>query len=176
MKSNDDDGTDKPTRRTKLRGITENEELMTRGVLATFRHGGVPSYRPARLVAPEVGVSPQALHALLKAAFKKGLVSTLIHLPQERIDVARLEEAVRARYGLRKEVKTTHKGIGLGFEGLRAIAQDPEGEVVLICGGDRLRFEPLRVALEAKLASVLVSDTVTARYLVGELDETREVA
>ena len=75
-----------------------------------------------------------------------------------------------------KQVKTTHKGLGLGFEGLRAIAQDPEGEVVLICGGDRLRFEPLRVALEAKLASVLVSDTVTARYLVGELDETREVA
>jgi len=75
-----------------------------------------------------------------------------------------------------REVKTTHRGIGLGFEGLRAIAQDPEGEVVLVCGGDRLRFEPLRVALEAKLASVLVSDTITARYLVGELDETRAVA
>ena len=36
-------------------------------------------------------------------------------------------------------------------------------------GGDRWRFEPLKVALRAGLASVLVSDTVTARYLVDEL-------
>ena len=103
MKSGDHgNGTENPTRRTKQRGITENEELMVRAVLATFRYGGVPSYRAARVVAPEIGVSQQALRALLKAAFEKGLVSTLINLPQERIDVARLEEAARARYGLRR--------------------------------------------------------------------------
>jgi DNA-binding transcriptional regulator LsrR (DeoR family) len=66
-----------------------------------------------------------------------------------------------------REVTTAHKGIGLGFDGLRDIAK--RGEVILLSGGDKWRFEPLRVALEAGLASVLVSDTVTARYLVGEL-------
>jgi DNA-binding transcriptional regulator LsrR (DeoR family) len=66
-----------------------------------------------------------------------------------------------------REVRTTHKGIGLGFDGLRRTAR--EREVILVCGGDRWRFEPLRAALRAGLASVLVSDTRTARALMDEL-------
>jgi len=42
----------------------------------------------------------------------------------------------------------------------------------LATGGDVKRFRPLKVALEAGLASVLVTDTVTARFLVDEIDES----
>jgi DNA-binding transcriptional regulator LsrR (DeoR family) len=68
-----------------------------------------------------------------------------------------------------RKVETPYEAIGLGFDGLRRIAQDPARTVILVTGGDRRRFEPLRAALRAGLVSVLVSDTVTARYLVGEL-------
>ena len=65
-------------------------------------------------------------------------------------------------------LSSTHTAIGLGFEGLRTIARDPQRQVILVTGGDRRRFEPLKVALTAGLASVLVSDTVTARYLIKD--------
>lgn len=68
-----------------------------------------------------------------------------------------------------QEVRTDYKGVGLGLDGLREIARDRSREVILVVGGDRWRFEPLRIALNAGLASVLVSCTVTARYLMGEL-------
>jgi len=64
-------------------------------------------------------------------------------------------------------VQSTHTAIGLGYDGLRAIARDPKRQVILVTGGDRRRFEPLRVALCAGLASVLVSDTITARALLA---------
>ncbi len=66
------------------------------------------------------------------------------------------------------EVQTGHTAIGLGFSGLQKIAADPNRQVVLVAGGDQRRFVPLRAALRARLASVLVSDTVTARFLVGD--------
>lgn len=66
------------------------------------------------------------------------------------------------------EVKTNHTAVGLGFEGLRTIAANPDRQVILVAGGDRRRFKPLRAALRAKLASVLVSDTVTAQFLAEE--------
>jgi DNA-binding transcriptional regulator LsrR (DeoR family) len=66
------------------------------------------------------------------------------------------------------EVRTTHAAIGLGFAGLQSIASDPSRQVILVAGGDRRRFKPLRAALRAHLASVLVSDTLTARYLMEE--------
>jgi DNA-binding transcriptional regulator LsrR (DeoR family) len=66
-----------------------------------------------------------------------------------------------------REITTEHKAIGLGYDGLREIAEDQEREVVLVCGGDKWRIRPLRIALEAGLASVLVSDTVTARQLLA---------
>jgi DNA-binding transcriptional regulator LsrR (DeoR family) len=65
-----------------------------------------------------------------------------------------------------KEVRCSHRAIGLTFEGFRAIAHDSHRQVILVCGGDKRRLEPLKVALRAGLASVLVSDTVTARHLV----------
>ncbi len=354
---------------------------MVRAVLATFHHDGRPSYRSVNVVAAELGLSPQAVTSLLQKAFKEGLFSTLINLPQETQDVIRLEGAVKAKYGLQKvllvpglpevleeldqarhravhteviqamarlvaahldelvaaaardfvaalgseepepfvmgvawgrsmhliaqhllstprpvrfpglvvipivgitsvrntepieanviamdiarayggvseqlpcsafaqtidyqvvtqpkpvrqclrkiptskivitsmgsipespdgateitlsndpvmnatlfqlarrdgaigeicyslfdrngkEVRSDYTGIGLGFDGLRAIAADKRRQVILVTGGDRRRFEPLRAALHARLASVLVSDTVTARYLVDEL-------
>jgi deoxyribonucleoside regulator len=67
-----------------------------------------------------------------------------------------------------QEVRTAHTAIGLEFAQLRRIAADPKRQVILVAGGDRRRFAALRAALRARLASVLVSDTVTARYLVGE--------
>jgi DNA-binding transcriptional regulator LsrR (DeoR family) len=66
-------------------------------------------------------------------------------------------------------VETSHEAIGLGFKRLQELARDRSRDVILACGGDRRRFHPLRVALGAGLASVLVSDTVTAQYLVGEI-------
>lgn len=70
-----------------------------------------------------------------------------------------------------RQVRTHYRSIGLGFDGLQTIARDPKRQVILVSGGDRRRFEPLRVALQAGLASVLVTDTITARYLNGELPE-----
>jgi deoxyribonucleoside regulator len=67
-----------------------------------------------------------------------------------------------------QEVKTNHTAVGLGFDGLQKIAADASRQVILVAGGDQRRFAPLRAALRARLASVLVSDTVTARFLVGE--------
>jgi DNA-binding transcriptional regulator LsrR (DeoR family) len=67
-----------------------------------------------------------------------------------------------------EEVRTKHAAIGLGFENLQNIAADPKRQVILVAGGDRRRFKPLRAALRARLASVLVSDTVTARFLAEE--------
>jgi DNA-binding transcriptional regulator LsrR (DeoR family) len=67
-----------------------------------------------------------------------------------------------------QEVKTDITAIGLGFKGLKAIAVDARRQVILVAGGDRRRFVPLRAALHARLASILVSDTITARFLVDE--------
>jgi DNA-binding transcriptional regulator LsrR (DeoR family) len=67
-------------------------------------------------------------------------------------------------------VWTPNRAIGLGLAGLQDIVKDAHSgrKVVLVCGGDKRRLEPLRVALRAGFASVLVTDTVTARYLAGE--------
>jgi DNA-binding transcriptional regulator LsrR (DeoR family) len=67
------------------------------------------------------------------------------------------------------ERRSPYTAVGLGYEGLKKIAGDRNREVILVTGGDRRRFEPLKAILKAGLASVLVSDTVTARYLVDEL-------
>jgi DNA-binding transcriptional regulator LsrR (DeoR family) len=67
-----------------------------------------------------------------------------------------------------QKVQTPYRSVGLGFEGLQEIARDPARQVILVCGGDKRRFAPLRAAIEARLASVVVSDVWTARYLAGE--------
>lgn len=67
-----------------------------------------------------------------------------------------------------RPVETAYRALGLGFDGLQALSADPERSVILICGGDRHRISALRGALAARLCNVLVSDTVTARELLGE--------
>jgi DNA-binding transcriptional regulator LsrR (DeoR family) len=66
-------------------------------------------------------------------------------------------------------VESEYRSIGLGYDDLKRIAADKDRTVILVTGGDRRRFECLRAALLARLASVLVSDTVTARYLIDEV-------
>jgi DNA-binding transcriptional regulator LsrR (DeoR family) len=66
-------------------------------------------------------------------------------------------------------VESEYRSIGLGYHDLKRIAGDTGRTVILVTGGDRRRFECLRAALSARLASVLVSDTVTARYLIDEV-------
>jgi DNA-binding transcriptional regulator LsrR (DeoR family) len=62
---------------------------------------------------------------------------------------------------------TEYTAMGLGFDGLREIAADLNRTVMLVVGGDARRIEPLFIALEkAKIANVLVSDTVTACQLL----------
>jgi len=64
--------------------------------------------------------------------------------------------------------ETAYRAIGLGFEGLQRLSADARRSVVLVCGGDRHRIPALKGALAARLCNVLVSDTVTARELLGE--------
>ena len=68
-----------------------------------------------------------------------------------------------------KQVEMSIETMGLGF-GLREVARDPDRGTVLAIASDLDRLEPVQVAIEAGFASVLITDTVTARYLVGELD------
>lgn len=67
-----------------------------------------------------------------------------------------------------EEVHTSHRAIGLGFDGLKQGAADRERDVILVCGGDPFRIKPLQVALRAGLANVRVGCTATAAVLVGE--------
>ena len=60
--------------------------------------------------------------------------------------------------------------IGLGLDGMRRITASANGRrVLLLTGGDKRRIAPLRAALEGKLVSDLITDTVTARVLLGEI-------
>ena len=57
--------------------------------------------------------------------------------------------------------------IGIGLDGLRQMVKDGRRQVVLVAGGDERALAPLEVALRTGLASVLVSETATARRLTG---------
>lgn len=63
-------------------------------------------------------------------------------------------------------VDCEYTAIGLGHGRLRELARNKN--VVLICGGDPRRVHPLRIALQAGLASVLISDTETARGVLND--------
>jgi len=61
--------------------------------------------------------------------------------------------------------------IGLGLDGMRRITASANGRrVLLLTGGDKRRIAPLRAALEGKLVSDLITDTITARVLLGEIN------
>lgn len=96
---------------------------------------------------------PQLNAELLRSARRDGAIGEICY-------------ALLGRDGA--EVQSDYRSIGLGYDGLKRIAADRQRQVILVTGGDRRRFECLRAALRARLASVLVSDTVTARYLLGE--------
>lgn len=64
----------------------------------------------------------------------------------------------------------TYRSIGLELDGLRRIAADANGRrVVLITGGDKRRIPPLKAAIRGRLVSDIVTDTITARALLGEI-------
>jgi DNA-binding transcriptional regulator LsrR (DeoR family) len=67
-----------------------------------------------------------------------------------------------------KEVRGSHEVMGLNLDGFRRIARSPKREVVLVTGGDRRRIAPLRVALRTGLASVVITDTATAKALLED--------
>jgi len=67
-----------------------------------------------------------------------------------------------------RRVPTAYKTIGLTPEDLHRMVRDGR-EVILIAGGDRRRFLPIKVALSAGLVTWLLSDTITAKFLVDEL-------
>jgi DNA-binding transcriptional regulator LsrR (DeoR family) len=63
-----------------------------------------------------------------------------------------------------------YRSIGLELDGLRRIASDANGRrVVLITGGDKRRIPPLKAAIRGRLVSDIVTDTITARALLGEI-------
>jgi DNA-binding transcriptional regulator LsrR (DeoR family) len=61
-----------------------------------------------------------------------------------------------------------YKTLGLGVEGLRHTVRNG-GRVLLVAGGREDVVLPLAVALREGLGSVLISDTATARALLGEV-------
>lgn len=66
----------------------------------------------------------------------------------------------------------THVAMGLDLPTLQRIAASDTQRLVLVVGGDRRRISPLWTALsKARLASVLVSDTVTAAELLERAKE-----
>jgi DNA-binding transcriptional regulator LsrR (DeoR family) len=74
----------------------------------------------------------------------------------------------------REVTDTEYTAMGLGYDGLREVAADISRTVMLVVGGDARRIEPLSIALEkAKIANVLVSDTVTARELLRRKERAR---
>ena len=72
-----------------------------------------------------------------------------------------------------KRVSGSLNSMGLGLGGLYRIAHKEGRKVILVAGGDRRRFEPLRVLVNGGYANVLVTDTYTARYLLGEIELPR---
>jgi DNA-binding transcriptional regulator LsrR (DeoR family) len=72
-----------------------------------------------------------------------------------------------------RAVDTPYRSVGLGLERLAWIARDEDQtgrQVVLIAGGDRRRLAGLRAALAGGYVSVLLTDTVSARVLLGEIE------
>src|SRR5262249_43477995 len=69
-----------------------------------------------------------------------------------------------------REVQTPYRSVGLGLKGLKRIAGAASGrQVVLLAGGDPRRIVPLEAALKGGFVSTVVTDTITARVLLGEL-------
>jgi len=68
-------------------------------------------------------------------------------------------------------VATDFVGVGPTYEGLLAMVRDPNRHLIIISGGDRQRMIALRSVLRGHLVTDLVTDTVTARWLLGEIKD-----
>src|SRR5437870_2749764 len=86
-------------RRAANRGVTADRERKEEAVIAMYRHRGKSSFRALRIVAKEMGISIQQLTSLLQSAFCDGMFTIDVNLEAERIEIAHLEQDVKARYG-----------------------------------------------------------------------------
>lgn len=57
--------------------------------------------------------------------------------------------------------------LGFGLERMRSMVREGRGRVICAVGGDKQRFEAIRGALRGKYVNVLVTDHVTAMFLVN---------
>ena len=176
-----------------LTGWKQALEANTNAVECARAYGGTAIQMPCPAFVPsyeaDVIMQNEQVRSVLKMARESHVVVTSMgpivqhdedgkmkvaadfDMKQRLIEAARLDGAIGEICGwpwnaAGKPVTTSYRSIGIGFYGLRAIAADATREVILVCGGDKRRIEPLRVALRAGLVNVLVSDTVTARELI----------
>jgi len=62
--------------------------------------------------------------------------------------------------------------IGLGLAGLKKMVQEGK-KVIAVVGADRQRLEPVRVALLSRLVNILISDHITAQYLLSQASSAK---
>jgi len=55
--------------------------------------------------------------------------------------------------------------IGLGLAGLKKMVQEQK-RVIAVAGADRKRLEPIYAALQGKIINILITDHITAQYLI----------
>ena len=60
--------------------------------------------------------------------------------------------------------------IGLGLENLRCMVQEDK-KVIAVVGADHERLEPIRVAVASNLVNILITDHITAQYLLDKAKE-----
>ena len=88
-------------KRKKRIDITKDAAMVQRTVLAAFYADGSPSYRSARKVADELGLTPQSVSALLQAGWNRRLFSIGVRIDAELAEQLQLEDALRVSYGLK---------------------------------------------------------------------------
>src|SRR5262245_2372556 len=93
-----DDDNGNSRRRGKKGGVTSDRPRMLQVLLSTYLHEGIPSCRPIRVVARELGISAQQVTAFLQRAHKEGFFTPLVHLPYELAQATALEVAVKHLY------------------------------------------------------------------------------
>jgi len=155
---------------------------------ARFAHFPSPAFVPHAL-ADSLRAIPQIADMLARAAACDLVITSMgpLHGVQEADELRLSSDPVQneqlfteARAGACGEIcfalfdeegrevrAATHGAMGLDLPTLQRIAASETQRLVLVVGGDRRRIDPLWVALtKARLASVLVSDTVTASELL----------
>jgi DNA-binding transcriptional regulator LsrR (DeoR family) len=88
----------------KNRNVTKDEEQVLAAVQAMFRRNGGESFCSFREVSKALKLPVPAVAALIRTGWDDGVFSVQVTAPQERMEVTRLEEPLRTRYGLRKVI------------------------------------------------------------------------